>query len=88
MQEILTNIYKHAQATQIQIGLHYIETGVEFMIADDGIGFDLEAVPPDHHGLRIMRERAGKIGATMRIETAKGEGTYTHISWPLPVELS
>lgn len=84
-QEILTNIYKHAQASEIRIGLHYLDGALELVVADDGIGFDLESIPPDHHGLRIMRERAGKIGAKLRIETAVGEGTYTHISWPLPV---
>lgn len=83
-QEILTNIYKHAHATEIRVGLYYMEGVVELVISDDGVGFDLEAIPPDYHGLQIMKERAGKIGATLRIETAVGAGTYTHVSWRLP----
>jgi len=84
MQEILTNSYKHARAREIRIGLHYLDEAIELIVADDGIGFDLNDVPPDHHGLRIMRERAEQIRATLHIETAIGEGSYTHITWPIP----
>lgn len=84
MQETLTNAYKHAQATEIQVGLHYLESSVDLIVADNGVGFDLKNTPLDHHGLRIMYERAAKIGAAIRIDTAVGEGTYVHVSWPLP----
>jgi len=84
MQEILTNSYKHAQAREIRIGLHYQEDALVLVVADDGIGFDVNAVQADHHGLRIMRERTEKMGAILGIETAIGEGTYIHITCPIP----
>jgi signal transduction histidine kinase len=85
MQETLTNAYKHAQATEIQVGLHYLDSSVDWVVADNGVGFDLRNTPPDHHGLRIMFERAAKIGAAIRIDTAPNEGTFVQVSWPLPV---
>jgi two-component system nitrate/nitrite sensor histidine kinase NarX len=87
MQETLNNVYKHAQAQEVRVGLHYLKQSVDLLVADDGVGFDLDSVPHDHHGLRIMRERAAKIGATLKIDSAPGEGTYVHVSWPLPEQV-
>lgn len=85
IQELLTNTYKHAHASEIRVGLHYLEDSLELVVADDGVGFNLDKIPPDHHGLQIIRERMNKIGANLYIESAMGEGTYTQVSWPLPV---
>jgi len=51
-------------------------------IADNGIGFDQTLVTGDHLGLKIMRERAEAIGASLRIESEAGEGTQITIIWP------
>src|SRR5690606_8120529 len=80
-QEILNNISKHSKAKLVNIVLRCREDSIEIVIADDGIGFDLEKIPPDHHGIAIMRERIDKIGATLTIDTAPDEGTYIHIEW-------
>lgn len=81
-QEILTNAHKHSHAEHIQMELRYLGNSIDLAIADDGVGFTSETVPPDHHGIRIMQERAAKIGASISIESAPGEGTYIHIKWP------
>ncbi|MCU0466318.1 MAG: GAF domain-containing protein [Anaerolineae bacterium] len=83
MQELLTNAYRHAQATEIRIGLHYLERSLDLVVADDGVGFDLVAVQSQHNGLRTMHERVAKIGASIQVDSAPDEGTYIHISWPL-----
>lgn len=79
-QEALNNVVKHAKATQVVVTLRLDET-VRLSIADNGCGFDPAAVPPDHLGLKIMRERAEAIGAAISIYGEPGEGTQISVSW-------
>lgn len=79
-QEIFTNAYKHSRARQIHVELRYRDNRVTLAIADDGGGFDLGNIPPGHHGVRIMHERAAQIGANLAIETAPGEGAYFQVT--------
>ncbi len=81
-QEILTNAQKHAHAQHIHIEMRYLKESIDLAIADDGIGFDMSLIPPDHHGIRIMHERTARIGAALSIESDPDEGTYIHIKWP------
>jgi signal transduction histidine kinase len=53
-----------------------------FTIIDDGIGFRLENIPQERLGLRIIRERASSVGATIRINSAEGLGTVLKIELP------
>jgi two-component system nitrate/nitrite sensor histidine kinase NarX len=53
---------------------------VELCIEDDGRGFDVNRVPPDHLGLGIMRERAEAIGAELRILSQPGRGTKVAVT--------
>jgi signal transduction histidine kinase len=81
-QEALNNIVKHARARNALVELFYTATGrVTLRISDDGCGFDPEAVPAGHLGLRIMRERVTSIGARLRIDSAEGEGTQIKVTW-------
>lgn len=80
-QEALNNIAKHAQASQVQMMISCQDEGVEMEIRDDGRGFDLAEIPSDHLGVRIMQERADKIGAELRISSSAGEGTRVRVSW-------
>jgi signal transduction histidine kinase len=54
---------------------------VELCVKDDGRGFDVDRVPPDHLGLGIMRERAEAIGAELRIGSQPGHGTQVIVTW-------
>ncbi|MGJ3241234.1 MAG: PAS domain S-box protein [Anaerolineae bacterium] len=80
-QEILNNIHKHARATLVNVELRKQNGQIDIVIADDGIGFDLNTGQADHHGITIMRERAEKIGASLQIDTSTDEGTYVHVTW-------
>ena len=79
-QEALNNIVKHAKATRVIVSLQMGEN-VRLAIVDDGSGFDLEAVSPDHLGLKIMCERAESIGADCSIYSQPGEGTQITVIW-------
>ncbi|GAP11912.1 histidine kinase [Bellilinea caldifistulae] len=80
-QEALHNIAKHAEATQAWVNLNYTPAGVHLTIRDDGIGFDLNKLKPDHFGLGIMRERALQAGAQFSVESQPGKGTTITLFW-------
>lgn len=61
------------------------ETGaVRLTVADDGIGFDAEAVRPDAYGLVSMQERAARAGVALTFGTEPGAGTEVVASWSPP----
>jgi PAS domain S-box-containing protein len=80
-QEGLTNIAKHAGASQVEIQVEYELGAVELHIRDDGRGFDTSHTPPGHYGLSMMRERASAIGADLSITSQPGQGTEIIIRW-------
>lgn len=70
LQEALTNVVKHAQASMVHIsvGLESHEVVVE--VRDDGTGFDMGA-PSEGFGLAGMRERVGLAGGTLLLESGE-----------------
>jgi signal transduction histidine kinase len=80
-QEALNNVARHAGAGAVALHLRCSPEDVELRIEDDGRGFDAERVASDHFGLRIMRERAADIGATLTIASAPGQGTHLALRW-------
>ena len=80
-QEALNNVVKHAEASQAMISLNCQAVGVEMMVSDDGRGFDIESVSPDHLGLGIMRERAEAVGAELQVESQVNHGTQVKVVW-------
>lgn len=80
-QEALNNIAKHAGATEVYLRLVAQDEWVDVAIEDNGRGFDISAVPLDRLGVRIMRERAATIGATLTIDTAPGAGARIQLRW-------
>lgn len=85
-QEALTNVRRHAQATELVVKLEKTRQAVEMLVKDNGQGFnltDLEKSPPGYHGLNIIRERAEGLGGSLDISTTPGEGTEVRISLPI-----
>jgi two-component system nitrate/nitrite sensor histidine kinase NarX len=84
VQEALSNIRKHARAQHVTVSL---ERGAvcRFRVRDDGVGFDPAKGDSsgNHVGLHIMRERTHRIGASVDVRSAPGEGTEVSISLPL-----
>jgi nitrate/nitrite-specific signal transduction histidine kinase len=89
VQESLTNIRKHAAASQVWITLAPDpDAGVRLTVRDDGAGFDPDHVPRhgrQHFGLLIMRERAESLGGALTITTAPGHGTTISVTLPAVV---
>jgi PAS domain S-box-containing protein len=77
-QEAISNVLKHANATQLEISLEGENGRVRLRVEDDGQGFDPNAASQKEGpswGLRIMRERIESIGGYIRIESKLGQGT-------------
>ena len=74
-QEAIGNAMKHGQAKTIVISLKNLDGELILTVRDDGIGFSLDGRAMEGMGLRIMEYRADMIGAMLRIDSVKGEGT-------------
>jgi signal transduction histidine kinase len=81
VQECLANIARHSHANKAVVSLGYNTRWVEAIISDNGQGFDLEQTPFGL-GLHSMRERAVKLGGSLRLESNPGEGTRLVIQVP------
>ena len=90
-QEALTNVYKHASASEVVITLRCVHgestpVAIDLCISDDGRGFDVQDIPPGRLGLGIMHERARAIGAELHIDSQVEHGTRVRVIWPGDVE--
>lgn len=78
VQEALANIKKHAQAKTVRVLMrHKGDYHCHLLVEDDGVGFNLEdgSKREKHFGIKIMNERAEKLGGEIRLESEQGEGT-------------
>jgi two-component system NarL family sensor kinase len=86
-QECLTNVGRHASASNVTIRLRRTADCVVLDITDDGRGFDATTVlaqPTDgHFGLRILGDVAAEAGAELRLASAPGAGTQWQLRVPL-----
>jgi two-component system, NarL family, sensor histidine kinase UhpB len=79
-QEALTNVARHADATQVTIALEHGPGSVVLSVSDDGHGFDRE--PQEHGGLRSMRERALLIEGALAIKPSRRGGVEVRLEVP------
>ena len=83
VQEALSNIRKHAQATQVWISCHSNEGDLILEVRDDGRGFSPEDIPgASQYGLKGMRERSELIGADFQVISRSREGTTVRVRLP------
>ena len=88
IQQLLSNIKTHAQATHVQISLRIEGNKVITVVEDDGIGFDVaEAIAASRQrktiGLSSMQERLEMLGGQSNIDSAIGKGTRVEFSLPV-----
>jgi two-component system, NarL family, sensor histidine kinase UhpB len=80
-QESLTNVARHAEATEVTVRLYRAGDLVRLLICDDGRGIGLAH---EGAGIRGMRERSLLIGATLDLEAAPQGGVQVNLCVPLP----
>ncbi len=83
LQEALTNIARHSQATQAHVSLFRDGVNVVLKIADNGRGMPEGRDLRQSLGILGMRERAGLLGGSLAIDTAPAAGTRLTIEIPL-----
>ncbi|MBL8062002.1 MAG: sensor histidine kinase [Anaerolineales bacterium] len=87
VQESLNNVVKHAQATNVNVKVHYLEREVRIHVRDNGIGFDMDAVQSRigrvSLGLAGMDERAALLGGAVTISSRPSYGTEVEAVIPL-----
>jgi len=85
--EALTNIQKHAQATQVTVTLTYMDTLVALDVQDNGRGCDPESLSQGDagggFGLKSIREQVEQLGGELTIESKAGKGCTVAIALPI-----
>jgi len=92
VQEAVSNVRKHACATELDIRLRFEPNQVLVEIKDNGKGFDLSQSissgrPLGHLGLLTMKDRAEMLGGSLEIRTSLGAGTKIILTIAIPTEL-
>ncbi len=85
VQEALSNVRKHAHASMVWLDVQQ-QPVWRFEVRDDGVGFqfDHKTMDETHVGLRIMTERAQRIGATLEVVSTPTRGSSIILSLPAP----
>ncbi|GAB4560942.1 MAG: hypothetical protein Kow0047_07900 [Anaerolineae bacterium] len=85
VQEAVTNIARHAEASAARVEVHKSDANLIIVVEDNGVGFD-----PQHllgieqsFGLRGMAERAALLGGAFQIDSAPGKGTRIRVEVPI-----
>jgi signal transduction histidine kinase len=82
VQEALTNVVRHAQASRASVVLAVDAGGIRAEIVDDGVGFEVDEGPPSSLGLAGMVERAALVDGRMAIHSTRGRGTRVVLEVP------
>ena len=79
--EALTNVARHAGASQVAVGLTLAGSRITLRVADDGRGFD-PGTASEGRGLANLRRRAEALGGEVSIDAAPGRGTVVRLTIP------
>jgi len=86
--EALSNAFRHAQASKIEVELEYTTKHLRILVRDDGAGIDskvLQTGKDGHWGLAGMHERAESIGARLKVLSRAHAGTEVELFIPGPI---
>jgi len=89
LQEALNNIVQHARADRVRVHLSRVDSTIELLIQDNGMGFDPETrfrrqESDRGFGITGMRERTEFSGGVFSIKSASATGTIIRAVWPIP----
>jgi len=86
VQEVLTNVSKHANAKHVIVTLERIDGVVQLVVSDDGVGFDLSVFKKlkkqPGWGLITIEERAKAMGGNVYVKSEPGKGTRITVQVP------
>jgi two-component system nitrate/nitrite sensor histidine kinase NarX len=87
VQEALSNVRKHARASQVWLDVQQ-QPAWRFEVRDDGVGFmpENDQLDETHVGLRIMTERAHRIGAALEVISTPGVGSSVVLTLQPPAQ--
>jgi signal transduction histidine kinase len=82
VQELVSNVLKHAKADQLTIGVTRAPGRLSVVVSDNGVGFD-PSTASNGMGLSNVRSRAAAIGATVQVDSTPGKGTTVSVECPV-----
>jgi len=82
VQELVSNVLKHAKASELTIGVTRAPGRLSVVVSDNGVGFDA-AQPNDGMGLSNVRSRATALGASVQVDSTPGKGTTVSVECPV-----
>lgn len=88
VRELLNNVYKHAEATEVLISINYVPDFVTLLVDDNGVGFEISRTQPEQmdessgFGLFSIRERLRSLGGRMLVDSRPGHGSRVFLSIP------
>jgi signal transduction histidine kinase len=81
--EILNNIEKHANATEVAMEMRWEANCLHLIVSDNGRGFEIGNTQyGGHYGLKFMRDRAELLNGSLTIHSAVGSGTQIRLEVP------
>ncbi len=85
VQEALTNVHRHAAASEVRVAVRYLPASVEVEVRDNGIGRQGKGASPagSGHGLIGIRERVSMYGGTVHVSSRPGTGFQVRAVMPL-----
>jgi signal transduction histidine kinase len=86
LQEALTNVSKHAKASEVQVALRMVKGNVVLTVRDNGIGLPPAAFEGKRLGIPGMRERTELLNGVFVLKGEPGQGTEVRVTIPLPQE--
>ncbi|MFZ2898981.1 MAG: two-component regulator propeller domain-containing protein [Saprospiraceae bacterium] len=81
--EAVNNMAKYSQCKKAEITVDCENGALLMTVADDGVGFDINALPEGCNGMKTMRDRAGKLKGTLDIQSSPGNGTKVSLRFPI-----
>lgn len=83
IQELLSNVLRHAKATELEIYLSKDAESAQLKVIDDGIGFDMKQKKSGSYGLRNIKERIDGLGGDVKVVSLPDLGTRIEINVPI-----
>ncbi|SEL44258.1 two-component system, NarL family, sensor histidine kinase LiaS [Alkalibacterium putridalgicola] len=83
LQELLSNVLRHAKAEVLEVYLTQNSSGIQLRVNDDGVGFDVNNKKAGSYGLHNIKERIEGMGGSVKIVSLPNFGTRIEINVPL-----